>query len=96
MSHLQLVLLVVAIAAVTFVWRLSFIAWMGRIAEPAWMRRSLRFVPASALAALVVSLPVSPAGASAASRRVASAAVSLPAAAAGTACPSRRSPRRSP
>jgi len=46
-------LLFVALAAGTFVLRLSFIFLFGKVDMPDWLRRALRFVPASVLAALV-------------------------------------------
>ena len=55
MSHSEIWLVILAVGAVTFLWRFSFIACMGVIAEPPGLRRVLRFVPMSALSALVVS-----------------------------------------
>ena len=46
-------LLFVALALGTFALRLSFIYLFGKVDMPDWLRRALRFVPASVLAALV-------------------------------------------
>jgi branched-subunit amino acid transport protein len=46
-------LLFLLLAIGTFALRLSFIYLFGKVAMPAWLRRALRFVPASVLAALV-------------------------------------------
>jgi len=46
-------LLFVALASGTFALRLSFIYLFGKVDMPDWLRRALRFVPASVLAALV-------------------------------------------
>lgn len=54
MSALSIWLLFFALAAGTYALRLSFIFLFGKIEMPAWLRRALRFVPASVLAALVL------------------------------------------
>ena len=41
------------LAAGTFALRFSFIYLFGKVDMPGWLRRALRFVPASVLAALV-------------------------------------------
>ena len=46
-------LLFIALAVGTYALRLSFIYLFGKIEMPDWLRRALRFVPASVLAALV-------------------------------------------
>jgi branched-subunit amino acid transport protein len=46
-------LLFLALAAGTFALRFSFIYLFGKVDMPDWLRRALRFVPASVLAALV-------------------------------------------
>ena len=46
-------LLFLLLALGTFSLRLSFIYLFGRVDMPDWLRRALRFVPASVLAALV-------------------------------------------
>jgi branched-subunit amino acid transport protein len=46
-------LLFLLLAVGTFALRLSFIYLFGKVAMPDWLRRALRFVPASVLAALV-------------------------------------------
>jgi len=45
--------LFIAMALGTFALRFSFIYLFGKMEMPEWLRRSLRFVPASVLAALV-------------------------------------------
>jgi len=46
----------------TFLQRLSFIFLIGKVSMPEWLRRGLRFVPASVLAALVFPALTHPAG----------------------------------
>jgi branched-subunit amino acid transport protein len=53
MSKPALWLLFLAIGLGTFSLRFSFIYLFGRIEIPGWVRRALRFVPSSVLAALV-------------------------------------------
>jgi branched-subunit amino acid transport protein len=53
MSTLSIWLLFIALAVGTYALRLSFIYLFGKIEMPNWLRRALRFVPASVLAALV-------------------------------------------
>ena len=53
MSKPVLWLLWLAIGLGTFSLRFSFIYLFGRLEIPAWLRRALRFVPSSVLAALV-------------------------------------------
>lgn len=54
LSDRLLWLVIVAIGVATFALRLSFIALVGRFeAIPAWLDRSLRYVPAAVLSALV-------------------------------------------
>jgi branched-subunit amino acid transport protein len=53
MSALSIWLLFIALAVGTYALRLSFIYLFGKIEIPDWLRRALRFVPASVLAALV-------------------------------------------
>jgi branched-subunit amino acid transport protein len=51
---MNLWLMIVCIGIATFAMRLSFMALFGRGGIPDWLRRALRFVPASVLAAIVV------------------------------------------
>jgi branched-subunit amino acid transport protein len=53
MNGLSIWLLFIALAVGTYALRLSFIYLFGKIEMPEWLRRALRFVPASVLAALV-------------------------------------------
>ena len=53
MSRLPIWLLFIALAVGTFALRFSFIYLFGKVEMPEWLRRALRFVPASVLAALV-------------------------------------------
>lgn len=62
MNNLSLWLLFLGIGLGTFALRFSFIYFFGRVEMPAWLRRALRFVPASALAALVFPAFTHPAG----------------------------------
>lgn len=54
--------LFLAIGLGTVLLRLSFIYLFGKIEMPEWLRRALRFVPASVLAALVFPALTHPAG----------------------------------
>lgn len=62
MKSLSVWWLFLAIAAGTFALRFSFIYLFGKIEMPDWLRRALRFVPASVLAALVLPALTYPAG----------------------------------
>lgn len=62
MAELSLWLLFGLIGLGTFALRFSFIYFFGRIEMPAWLRRALRYVPASVLAALVVPALTHPTG----------------------------------
>jgi branched-subunit amino acid transport protein len=62
MSATSIWLMFVAIGLGTFLLRFLFIYLFGKIEMPAWLRRALRFVPASALAALVFPALTHPAG----------------------------------
>jgi branched-subunit amino acid transport protein len=53
MNSLSIWLLFIILAAGTFALRFSFIYLFGKVDMPDWLRRALRFVPASVLAALV-------------------------------------------
>ena len=53
MNGLSVWLLFIALAAGTFTLRFSFVYLFGKVEMPDWIRRALRFVPASVLAALV-------------------------------------------
>ena len=53
MNSLSIWLLFLALAVGTFALRFSFIYLFGKVDMPDWLRRALRFVPASVLAALV-------------------------------------------
>ena len=56
MSTLTLWLTIVAAGVVTFSLRLSFIALLGRIGTPIFLARTLRFVPAAVLTAVLIPL----------------------------------------
>ena len=62
MNGVSIWLLFLALALGTFSLRLSFIYLFGKIEMPDWLRRALRFVPASVLAALVLPALTYPAG----------------------------------
>lgn len=53
MNRLPIWLLFITLALGTFALRFSFIYLFGKMDMPSWLRRALRFVPASVLAALV-------------------------------------------
>ena len=53
MDSLSIWLFFIVLAIGTFALRLSFIYLFGKVEMPGWLRRALRFVPASVLAALV-------------------------------------------
>jgi branched-subunit amino acid transport protein len=53
MNAFSIWLFFVLLAIGTFALRLSFIYLFGKVEMPGWLRRALRFVPASVLAALV-------------------------------------------
>ena len=53
MTGISVWLLFLALALGTFAERLSFIYLFGKISMPEWLRRALKYVPASVLAALV-------------------------------------------
>lgn len=63
MRTLPVWLFFVALAAGTYALRLSFIYLFGKVEMPDWLRRALRFVPASVLAALVFPALIYPNGA---------------------------------
>ena len=63
MNRLPIWLLFIALALGTFVLRFSFIYLFGKVDMPDWLRRALRFVPASVLAALVFPALTYPNGA---------------------------------
>lgn len=63
MNRLSVWLLFIALALGTFVLRFSFIYLFGKVDMPDWLRRALRFVPASVLAALVFPALTYPNGA---------------------------------
>jgi len=54
MNGLPIWLLFIGLAVGTFALRISFIYLFGKVEMPEWLRRALRFVPASVLAALVL------------------------------------------
>jgi branched-subunit amino acid transport protein len=56
MSPLTLWLTISGGGAVTFALRLSFIALLGRVELPPFLGRTLRFVPAAVLTAIVIPL----------------------------------------
>lgn len=53
---------ILAIGAVTFAYRLSFIVLFERLSVPEWLRRGLRFVPIAALSAIILPELVMQAG----------------------------------
>lgn len=53
MSNNHLVLIISVIGLGTFLFRFSFIHLYGRFNLPAWIKRSMRFVPAAVLSALI-------------------------------------------
>lgn len=53
MNSFSIWLFFILLAMGTFALRLSFIYLFGKVEMPGWLRRALRFVPASVLAALV-------------------------------------------
>ena len=63
MNGLPIWLLFIALALGTFALRFSFIYLFGKVDMPDWLRRALRFVPASVLAALVFPALTYPNGA---------------------------------
>ena len=63
MSGLSVWLLFIALAVGTFALRFSFVYLFGKVEMPDWLRRALRFVPASVLAALVFPALTYPNGA---------------------------------
>lgn len=62
MNGLSIWLLFIALAVGTFALRFSFIYLFGKVEMPEWLRRALRFVPASVLAALVFPALTYPSG----------------------------------
>ena len=63
MTGLPVWLLFIALAVGTFALRFSFVYLFGKVEMPDWLRRALRFVPASVLAALVFPALTYPNGA---------------------------------
>ncbi len=63
MNRFPIWLLFIALALGTFALRFSFIYLFGKVDMPNWLRRALRFVPASVLAALVFPALTYPNGA---------------------------------
>ena len=63
MNTLPIWLFFIVLAIGTFALRLSFIYLFGKVDMPDWLRRALRFVPASVLAALVFPALAYPNGA---------------------------------
>lgn len=55
---MKLWLAIVAVGALNYASRLSFIAAFGRRSMPAWLRRPLKFVPAAMLTALILPMVV--------------------------------------
>jgi len=55
---LNIWLVIVAVGALNYMSRLSFIAAFGRRSMPAWLGRSLKFVPAAMLTALILPMIV--------------------------------------
>ena len=63
MNRLSIWLLFIALAVGTFALRFSFVYLFGKVDMPDWLRRALRFVPPSVLAALVFPALTYPNGA---------------------------------
>jgi branched-subunit amino acid transport protein len=51
---------ILVVGALNYLSRLSFIAAFGRRSMPAWLARSLKFVPAAMLTALILPMIVTP------------------------------------
>jgi branched-subunit amino acid transport protein len=62
MSQFALWSLFIAIGLGTFLLRFSFIYLFGKVDMPDWLKRALRYVPVSVLAALVLPALTSPTG----------------------------------
>ena len=62
MSTFALWMLFLVIGLGTYLMRFSFIYLFGRLDMPVWLKRALRYVPVSVLAALVFPALTSPAG----------------------------------
>ncbi|WP_174873488.1 AzlD domain-containing protein [Vogesella oryzae] len=58
----QLLLAIAGMLAVTYGIRLSFLVFGHRLAFPHWLERSLRYVPAAVLTALIVPMALAPQG----------------------------------
>jgi branched-subunit amino acid transport protein len=58
-AALKLWIVIVAVGALNYVSRLSFIAWFARRSVPPLMARALRYVPAAMLTALIVPMVLS-------------------------------------
>lgn len=56
----ELALALAGMVAVTYGIRLSFLVFGHRLSFPAWLERSLRYVPAAVLTALVVPMALAP------------------------------------
>ena len=63
MNSLSIWLLFITLAVGTFALRFSLIYFFGKVDMPGWLRRALRFVPPSVLAALVFPALTYPNGA---------------------------------
>jgi len=59
---LKLWVVILAVGALNYASRLSFIAFFARRTMPPLLARALRYVPAAMLAALIVPMIVAPAG----------------------------------
>lgn len=55
MSHVEIWLIVFLLGGVTFSLRSSFVLGQDFFSEPPWLRKFLTYVPASVLAALIIS-----------------------------------------
>ncbi|MFC3626609.1 AzlD domain-containing protein [Vogesella amnigena] len=62
MSTQQLLLAIAGMVVVTYGIRLSFLVFGHRLAFPHWLERSLRYVPAAVLTALIVPMALAPQG----------------------------------
>jgi branched-subunit amino acid transport protein len=61
-ATLKLWIVILAVGALNYASRLSFIAFFARRTMPPLLARALRYVPAAMLAALIVPMIVAPAG----------------------------------
>jgi len=72
---LKLWMVIIAVGAINYASRLSFIAFFARRSMPALLARALRYVPAAMLTALIVPMILAPASGATFNPRVAAALV---------------------